>query len=117
MGCRLCGYKVVKGKRRRLFCTDPRAKDNRHKFFRVGRDLDFSMKVFLPEAEAVALRTILNRDSAFLRDHGIMDYSLLVGLRFQNVGLQNLTHGVYMRLFAHPDTVCSCSIAWLHPWF
>ena len=70
-----------------MFCMDDRAKDNRHKFFRVGKDLDFALKIFLSDDEAQCLKGILEADSKFLCRHNIMDYSLLVGVLNDTVHL------------------------------
>ena len=45
--------------------------------------------MYLPEVEARVMRAILVKDSEFLRDHNIMDYSLLVGVRISTVALQS----------------------------
>lgn len=51
-----------------------------HRFDLVWRDLDFKLRLALPLDRARHIRGVLVRDSAFLRDLNIMDYSLLAGV-------------------------------------
>ena len=55
--------------------------DGENKSRAVMKDNDLREKLYMNEAQEKELMGMLKKDSEFLRDFGIMDYSLLLGIR------------------------------------
>lgn len=79
MECRYCNQKFTVGdKREDGMCT---ARPNRnHEPNNVSKDNDLNFKLRLDHSTTRAVGDTIIADTNFLRDHGIMDYSLLLGI-------------------------------------
>jgi 1-phosphatidylinositol-4-phosphate 5-kinase len=56
----------------------------------LGMDLDLHHKLMLQSDQVTQLRRLISYDATFLRECGIMDYSLLLGFHFLDKGSSNL---------------------------
>ena len=48
------------------------------------KDLDLERQLFLPRQRCDRFKSSLRRDALFLQSHGLMDYSLLLGINNKN---------------------------------
>ena len=82
--CRLCNEKYVVGSKHQS-CV--RTVNRKHKPEQTLKDNDLNEKIYLPDDWMELLKRQMDLDSKFLRDHQIMDYSLLLGVNERSFNL------------------------------
>lgn len=78
--CRYCGQKFKVGTKAAKMSQCRARPNSPHEPNTVLRDADWNYRLRLHQETAQALGDMIVRDTEFLRRHGIMDYSLLLGI-------------------------------------